>query len=1111
VLNLWHVTWNTSGLSSTGNDVDIYRVRIYAVDEAGNCAAGHEDILVYITNKAIPLAQVSAFNPDLLSVVSKSTNERVYGLTFGEKEAESVFFQAKAEGDTEWSTLGVGTYTNETLTTRQASLIDQDLWYGPVRTSNWPEGTLVDLRAVAADALDREGPQGITAQGALPGQGGADKGLDKASAGDTDIFGDLYDIPNTPVLQVRVDHAPNGGTILTPTEDLGYFEDHGIWFLSTNYTGNGYFSGRIEVDTTDPSLVPFVVVVGEDGTGDIDEFIPELDPRADDNTIFVSKDEDSEEWYELDIDPTEGAVVTMFASVHRKRASEQDAEGPRTEMVKSTLVFHEITENRGSNGVVGITGNGRAAADGYPTDPFAMRIPAGAMDQEFGLVITETDRPGIHPRQVGQVELIGPAYHINLVDSDFDTEHLYFRNGREAQVWIRYNEEDLVRADGSRIDESKLTIRNETGGLWNYADISRVQVDTLANVITAFVECSEENTEAIVLSIASLEYAPSQMTFHPFWNGWTDMDPIIRGTVDMFGANFITNRMDLRIDGDLVFSTSGSSNSSNWWYKYPGSEFTYTHDSALDRVFWEYRHSCNWPDALKGGAHTAEFVIEINEGGETDPGSEEGSNDGTLLSSGAIPFQVDRTAPYIAFRGGFIGNPIPDFADGYTDLTSDNIMVHMWDFESGVMLRPARVWDEVGNKCPRSGIYSCGELFDFFYDWLYDYDYWDGYYWPFGFSFEDIFYCEEAIQDDVGFKVDVWVVDPQASIDDDQQDDIDETQERTLLTTLTSDALAPFVTPSLDDYAPGDTLHIPLNLILGDNDRIQDGSILELVIYSEKVEMVGEWSAFWEVDDLDIEVMLDASGLDFWLDDEQGNYIAYTRGVMDCVLNTGSRFVEQRFIVDTSSPEVIPTSDGVVCGDETPTESLGARASYTYTAEFADGSGVDPSTVEVTVEGPDAELTDITVTENGMSAKVVNTNEGENLGFGTYSITVTGADKLGNEFSQTCKFRIGTEKVGVTAAQVVPNPFQPEVRNAEIRFELTSDANVTIKAYDWAGDLVGQIFSGHLDAGPQAVTWGGTTEDGTALSNGVYLLRITADDGSRQERNVVKVAIWNER
>jgi hypothetical protein len=43
------------------------------------------------------------------------------------------------------------------------------------------------------------------------------------------------------------------------------------------------------------------------------------------------------------------------------------------------------------------------------------------------------------------------------------------------------------------------------------------------------------------------------------------------------------------------------------------------------------------------------------------------------------------------------------------------------------------------------------------------------------------------------------------------------------------------------------------------------------------------------------------------------------------------------------------------------------------------------------------------------------------------------------------------------------------------------------------------------------VSWGGQANDGTALGNGVYLLRIVADDGTRQERSVVKVALWNER
>jgi hypothetical protein len=58
---------------------------------------------------------------------------------------------------------------------------------------------------------------------------------------------------------------------------------------------------------------------------------------------------------------------------------------------------------------------------------------------------------------------------------------------------------------------------------------------------------------------------------------------------------------------------------------------------------------------------------------------------------------------------------------------------------------------------------------------------------------------------------------------------------------------------------------------------------------------------------------------------------------------------------------------------------------------------------------------------------------------------------------------------------------------------------------------VAQVAQESLPAGNHILGWGGQANDGTALGNGVYLLRIVADDGTRQERSVVKVALWNER
>jgi hypothetical protein len=223
--------------------------------------------------------------------------------------------------------------------------------------------------------------------------------------------------------------------------------------------------------------------------------------------------------------------------------------------------------------------------------------------------------------------------------------------------------------------------------------------------------------------------------------------------------------------------------------------------------------------------------------------------------------------------------------------------------------------------------------------------------------------------------------------------------------------------------------------------------------------------------------------------------------------------VEQRFIVDQTAPEVMATSAGVACDGAIPTDAIAQTPSYTFSARFVDeGVGVDLSTVNVNVSGPAGEPTvsDLSVTSTGVSM-VISNPEGGMLALGNYVVTISGEDKLGNEFSTVCTFVVGSNVVQVTAPKVFPNPMNPAAGNASISFELPKAAEVTVTVYDWSGDFVATVFKGQLPVGPQIVQWGGQAEDGTPLANGVYLIRIVADDGARQEPKIVKAAIWNER
>jgi hypothetical protein len=98
----------------------------------------------------------------------------------------------------------------------------------------------------------------------------------------------------------------------------------------------------------------------------------------------------------------------------------------------------------------------------------------------------------------------------------------------------------------------------------------------------------------------------------------------------------------------------------------------------------------------------------------------------------------------------------------------------------------------------------------------------------------------------------------------------------------------------------------------------------------------------------------------------------------------------------------------------------------------------------------------------------------------------------------------------LTDVKVYPNPFDPFTTDAVIAFTLSEDAEVTVTAYDWNGEYVDTVFRGARTAGANAVDWGGQTEDGRKLGNGVYLLRIVAAVSARQEEAVLKVAVWND-
>jgi hypothetical protein len=71
----------------------------------------------------------------------------------------------------------------------------------------------------------------------------------------------------------------------------------------------------------------------------------------------------------------------------------------------------------------------------------------------------------------------------------------------------------------------------------------------------------------------------------------------------------------------------------------------------------------------------------------------------------------------------------------------------------------------------------------------------------------------------------------------------------------------------------------------------------------------------------------------------------------------------------------------------------------------------------------------------------------------------------------------------------VPNPFNPET---EVRFELASRGGVEVSVYDVSGREVRRLVAGVQEAGPHSVMWVGRSDAGTAVSSGVYFVRLQA-------------------
>ena len=88
---------------------------------------------------------------------------------------------------------------------------------------------------------------------------------------------------------------------------------------------------------------------------------------------------------------------------------------------------------------------------------------------------------------------------------------------------------------------------------------------------------------------------------------------------------------------------------------------------------------------------------------------------------------------------------------------------------------------------------------------------------------------------------------------------------------------------------------------------------------------------------------------------------------------------------------------------------------------------------------------------------------------------------------------------GFALEQNFPNPFNP---TTTIQYELPENAFVNIRIYDLNGRLVNTLVNAQKSAGYKAIKWAGVDNKGKAVSAGIYLYEILAED-FRQVKKMV--------
>ncbi|MBD3237175.1 MAG: hypothetical protein GF330_10750 [Candidatus Eisenbacteria bacterium] len=723
---------------------------------------------------------------------------------------------------------------------------------------------------------------------------------------------------------------------------------------------------------------------------------------------------------------------------------------------------YEVTDELGTNGVVMTPGYVADVPDTtYYLYGTAM-VPPGSGGMSGCLLVAPAQMPMLNAdEQTALSPLDRTSYHIGMI-CDYDAPGAGFW----MTASIEYDDAALLAAcDGDSAlaaeKEMLLTVRRfdtYDDEAWTAKYIEQVTVDPENNKVTFVITDTDDYEENVYALFAPAWGGPVVVrSFTPDspyagrWN-YTNRAPVI--VADLNGEygnpedDYIDEEsIEVWIDGNLVATESWVQGDGD------GGDLDIEEKNEAETMYQIiYTHATEREWWLEEGWHTLNIRFKNHDG---DHGDDWAWNE-LISSAPGARFYVDATPPTLEFWSGWTDNPVFDNQgayeiEGYLNPTNDYDYLTAFVYDAG------------------AGPVVCPTVVD-----------------------------EDDDDDLFGMKYDLWLVQQ----DEDDEREIDEIEDRMLLHTGTCDELfldPPLVSsdPELAAYMPDDTLLVGLPTV-GGGHGISDGDILEVVIYSEK--HMEDWIEGFDCQ-TDI-VYIDGDTLSVYVDcffDLDNRVHVYDRGIMDWAGNYGSEYIEARFVVDMTPPSVelvTPAGGQVEPGEE-----------FCFEVALDDGgAGVESASLMlVDADGTEIEITEYTLDDDGLSGCI----EG-GLATGNYSLVVEVADMTGNTATINVPLAVQSAVLAVDNAHLVPNPYNPNEYEASVCFDLSRNADVTIRVFDFAGEHVSTNHLGMRPAGVYEVPWNATTANGTALANGAYMIRIEAEDGSGTKAATVKAVVWRE-